>query len=105
MTGVLINYTVLISLVTLFSVVFSQGDYDHYFGDRHHNSGPSIPSIPEGVNQNTGPVLFPTSPGGDETSGVIVGASGYGFVPPRNSIGDVPHYGSIASGPSYSGFF
>lgn len=31
-----------------------------------------------------GPVLFPPSPSGDpsQTSGVVVGASGYGFVPP-----------------------
>ncbi|XP_058791118.1 uncharacterized protein LOC131664215 isoform X2 [Phymastichus coffea] len=34
---------------------------------------------------NTGPVVFPPSPTSDpnETSGVIVGASGYGFVPPN----------------------
>ncbi|CAB3223247.1 unnamed protein product [Arctia plantaginis] len=33
---------------------------------------------------NTGPVLFPPSPSGDpgQSSGVVVGASGYGFVPP-----------------------
>nr|CAD7574422.1 unnamed protein product [Timema californicum] len=35
--------------------------------------------------QNRGPVLFPMSPGGDETSGVIVGSSGYGFVPPGSN--------------------
>lgn len=31
-----------------------------------------------------GPVVFPPSPPGDpsQTSGVVVGASGYGFVPP-----------------------
>lgn len=34
-----------------------------------------------------GPVVFPPSPPDavDETSGVIVGASGYGFVPPQQS--------------------
>ncbi|KAK9744194.1 hypothetical protein QE152_g7989 [Popillia japonica] len=34
--------------------------------------------------QNRGPVLFPQAPPDNgETSGVIVGASGYGFVPPQ----------------------
>ena len=35
----------------------------------------------------TGPVVFPPSPPDaiDESSGVIVGASGYGFVPPQQS--------------------
>ncbi|KZC13070.1 hypothetical protein WN55_05475 [Dufourea novaeangliae] len=34
---------------------------------------------------NRGPVLFPPgpAPNGADTSGVIVGASGYGFVPPN----------------------
>lgn len=33
---------------------------------------------------NTGPVLFPQAPPDNgETSGVVVGASGYGFVPPN----------------------
>lgn len=33
---------------------------------------------------NTGPVLFPAPPGDNgQTSGVVVGASGYGFVPPN----------------------
>ncbi|GJQ74196.1 hypothetical protein Trydic_g19107 [Trypoxylus dichotomus] len=34
--------------------------------------------------QNRGPVLFPQAPPDNgETSGVVVGASGYGFVPPK----------------------
>ncbi|XP_044574309.1 uncharacterized protein LOC6498909 isoform X2 [Drosophila ananassae] len=35
--------------------------------------------------QNRGPVVFPPSPPDavDESSGVVVGASGYGFVPPQ----------------------
>jgi hypothetical protein len=45
---------VLVCLAVVVGVAYSQGDYDHYFGDRHHNSGPSIPNIPDGVNQNTG---------------------------------------------------
>ncbi|XP_046740604.1 uncharacterized protein LOC124408012 [Diprion similis] len=38
------------------------------------------------ARSNRGPVVFPPGPqsGSDETSGVIVGASGYGFVPPGN---------------------
>ncbi|XP_044004885.1 uncharacterized protein LOC122850000 [Aphidius gifuensis] len=37
---------------------------------------------------NTGPVLFPMGPpeSGGETSGVIVGASGFGFVPPNSGF-------------------
>lgn len=34
------------------------------------------------VDTNTGPVLFPATQPGSETSGVVVGASGFGFVPP-----------------------
>ncbi|GFG40929.1 hypothetical protein Cfor_04024, partial [Coptotermes formosanus] len=70
----------------MIGVAHPQDDYDHFFSGPHPGSYPSIPSIPNVVNQNTGPVLFPNSPPGSETSGVIVGASGYGFVPPRNSI-------------------
>ncbi|CAH2108474.1 unnamed protein product [Euphydryas editha] len=35
---------------------------------------------------NTGPVVFPPSPPGDpsQTSGVVPGASGYGFQPPNS---------------------
>ncbi|CAH0558773.1 unnamed protein product [Brassicogethes aeneus] len=35
--------------------------------------------------QNTGPVVFPAAPPDNgETSGVVVGASGFGFVPPNS---------------------
>ncbi|KAJ8950191.1 hypothetical protein NQ318_003182 [Aromia moschata] len=35
--------------------------------------------------ENTGPVVFPPAPPDNgESSGVIVGASGYGFVPPHS---------------------
>ncbi|XP_030767635.1 uncharacterized protein LOC115891329 isoform X2 [Sitophilus oryzae] len=38
--------------------------------------------------QNPGPVVFPPAPPDNgETSGVVVGASGYGFVPPNNPSG------------------
>ncbi|XP_017848985.1 uncharacterized protein LOC108604163 isoform X2 [Drosophila busckii] len=41
--------------------------------------------------QNRGPVVFPPSPPDaiEESSGVVVGASGFGFVPPRQR----KHYG------------
>ncbi|XP_070063053.1 uncharacterized protein [Drosophila virilis] len=37
--------------------------------------------------QNRGPVVFPPSPPDaiEESSGVVVGASGFGFVPPQQS--------------------
>lgn len=39
--------------------------------------------------ENRGPVVFPPAPPDNgETSGVVVGASGYGFVPP-NRKGDI----------------
>ncbi|XP_052755995.1 uncharacterized protein LOC113512554 [Galleria mellonella] len=49
---------------------------------------------------NTGPVVFPPSPPGDpsQTSGVVVGASGYGFVPPGSQGRALPRY-------FYQGFF
>jgi len=37
---------------------------------------------PRDQRQNRGPVLFPVTQPGSETSGVVVGASGFGFVPP-----------------------
>ncbi|XP_068155638.1 uncharacterized protein [Drosophila tropicalis] len=38
--------------------------------------------------QNRGPVVFPPSPPDaiEESSGVVVGASGYGFVPPQQTV-------------------
>ncbi|GBP47758.1 hypothetical protein EVAR_24008_1 [Eumeta japonica] len=38
------------------------------------------------------PVVFPPSPPGDpsQTSGVVVGASGYGFVPPARKVNTDP---------------
>ncbi|KAH8332517.1 hypothetical protein KR074_004724 [Drosophila pseudoananassae] len=41
--------------------------------------------------QNRGPVVFPPSPPDavDESSGVVVGASGYGFVPPQQTAAAV----------------
>ncbi|CAK1540646.1 unnamed protein product [Leptosia nina] len=43
---------------------------------------------------NTGPVVFPPSPPGDpsQTSGVVPGASGYGFQPPGSQGPVYPRY-------------
>ncbi|KAK6633969.1 hypothetical protein RUM43_001572 [Polyplax serrata] len=43
--------------------------------------GGSRPMQPSNPNGN-GPILFPPSPESRDTSGVVIGASGYGFVPP-----------------------
>lgn len=47
---------------------------------------------------STGPVLFPPSAPGSETSGVVVGASGFGFVPgaPRGGTFDLDWYWTIS---------
>ncbi|XP_037950407.1 uncharacterized protein LOC119681320 [Teleopsis dalmanni] len=54
----------------------------------------TLDAVPQGSNvrdprQNRGPVVFPPSPPNplDESSGVVVGASGYGFVPPQQNNG------------------
>ncbi|EDW58596.1 uncharacterized protein [Drosophila virilis] len=41
--------------------------------------------------QNRGPVVFPPSPPDaiEESSGVVVGASGFGFVPPQQTVAAV----------------
>ncbi|XP_017046739.1 uncharacterized protein LOC108091869 isoform X2 [Drosophila ficusphila] len=48
-------------------------------------AGPSSATQVRDPRQNRGPVVFPPSPPDavDESSGVVVGASGYGFVPPQ----------------------
>ncbi|XP_058983953.1 uncharacterized protein LOC101894226 isoform X1 [Musca domestica] len=65
---------------------------NYLFGPRHFDYN-SI-DVPQATGasgrdprQNRGPVVFPPSPPDaiDESSGVIVGASGYGFVPPQQS--------------------
>lgn len=62
--------------------------YD-YFGYNTQSAGARDPRA------NTGPVLFPASPSGgpSETSGVVAGASGYGFVRPGAGAGSaLPRY-------------
>ncbi|XP_037913223.1 uncharacterized protein LOC119652913 isoform X3 [Hermetia illucens] len=61
----------------------SSGSYSGFGGDF---GGPSAFGNIRDSRQNRGPVVFPDPPADApiESSGVIVGASGYGFVPPRN---------------------
>ncbi|XP_050429283.1 uncharacterized protein LOC126838693 [Adelges cooleyi] len=40
------------------------------------------PQPPRDPRENRGPVVFPATQPGGGSSGVIVGASGFGFVPP-----------------------
>ncbi|XP_055616655.1 uncharacterized protein LOC129762445 isoform X2 [Toxorhynchites rutilus septentrionalis] len=46
----------------------------------------SLTAASRDPRQNRGPVVFPPPPTGGpmESSGVVVGASGYGFVPPNS---------------------
>ncbi|XP_054266688.1 uncharacterized protein LOC128988926 [Macrosteles quadrilineatus] len=80
------NRALLIALYmcALFSIALSQ--YFDFFG------GPHSTGLVGGARDsrgNRGPVVFPPSAPGTETSGVRVGASGYGFVPapPRGGHG------------------
>lgn len=67
------------SLLVLATAQFSLGDLS-YFG-RGYNA--ALQS--RDPRHNTGPVVFPPAPDDNgETSGVVVGASGYGFVPPNS---------------------
>ncbi|XP_044741629.1 uncharacterized protein LOC123302650 [Chrysoperla carnea] len=79
-------YFVFVAIVMMIASISAQ---DYFL-----NSFPSAPNalfgqlaqqqqIQRDPRQNRGPVVFPPAPpSSDETSGVIVGASGYGFVPP-----------------------
>ncbi|KAL0107977.1 hypothetical protein PUN28_014915 [Cardiocondyla obscurior] len=83
----------IIHLVVLVMAVLASAsaqDFRHFFA----GFGP-YQSLRAAVNRdprsNRGPVLFPPGPppNSADTSGVVVGASGYGFVPPNagNSFG------------------
>ncbi|KAM8707087.1 hypothetical protein ACLKA7_011226 [Drosophila subpalustris] len=52
---------------------------------------PSPVSQVRDPRQNRGPVVFPPSPPDaiEESSGVVVGASGFGFVPPQQTVAAV----------------
>ncbi|XP_059046465.1 uncharacterized protein LOC131842048 [Achroia grisella] len=73
-------------------------DYLTSFGSPNFNSLSAAGA--RDPRANTGPVVFPPSPPGDpsQTSGVVVGASGYGFVPPGSQGRALPRY-------LYQGFF
>ncbi|XP_072938963.1 uncharacterized protein [Epargyreus clarus] len=97
------NY-VKIALVLCGCVVLSVAQYDHFgvdfsggylatsFGAPRYN-GLSAAAARD-PRANTGPVVFPPSPPGDpsQTSGVVVGASGYGFQPPGSQGPALPRY-------------
>lgn len=61
--------------------------FDHFDSFQGFGGGLDSPlQATRDPRQNPGPVVFPPAPPDNgETSGVIVGASGYGFVPPGHS--------------------
>uniref|UniRef100_A0A146KMK4 Uncharacterized protein n=2 Tax=Lygus hesperus TaxID=30085 RepID=A0A146KMK4_LYGHE len=67
---------------------------DFFGAPQQFASGPRDP------RQNRGPVTFPVTSPGSETSGVRVGASGYGFVPPGARGGIGPH-GAAGPNPGF----
>ncbi|XP_015596220.1 uncharacterized protein LOC107268202 [Cephus cinctus] len=73
-------------IVAALASVYAQ-DYSQLFA----GFGPYLQQSNSGMRDprsNTGPVLFPAGPPPNDadTSGVIVGASGFGFVPPNSGI-------------------
>nr|ATU82957.1 secreted hypothetical protein [Pristhesancus plagipennis] len=83
-------FSTAVCLAALVALVTSQG-FDFFGGF------PSFAASPRDPRANRGPVTFPQTSIGSETSGVRVGASGYGFVPPGARGGIGPH----GSGPNY----
>ncbi|XP_068632786.1 uncharacterized protein [Battus philenor] len=77
---------------------FSDGYFGTTFGVPGYNTVSGAAT--RDPRANTGPVLFPPSPssGPVQTSGVVAGASGYGFVPPGSQGPALPRY-------YYRGFF
>lgn len=74
---------VLCAYVALTSAQFGYGGFAD-FGSSFGGNFNYLSAAARDPRANPGPVLFPPSPAGDpsQTSGVVVGASGYGFVPP-----------------------
>ncbi|XP_024875278.1 uncharacterized protein LOC112456763 [Temnothorax curvispinosus] len=73
---------VLVAFVMAVLASVSAQDFRHFFRGFGPYGGISA-AIMRDPRSNRGPVLFPPGPPDTgETSGVIVGASGYGFVPP-----------------------
>lgn len=85
------NHYVKIALVVCACIAVTSAQFSHFdvdfsdfgtsFGGPTYNNFAAAARDPRA---NPGPVLFLPSPSGDpsQTSGVVVGASGYGFVPP-----------------------
>ncbi|CAK9795059.1 hypothetical protein ANTPLA_LOCUS222 [Anthophora plagiata] len=77
---------ILVTLVLMVLAVASSQDYNQLFA----GFGPYIKpaAAMRDPRSNRGPVLFPPGPppNSADSSGVIVGASGYGFVPPNSAF-------------------
>ncbi|XP_014363782.2 uncharacterized protein LOC106715079 isoform X3 [Papilio machaon] len=102
-------------VLLLACVAISMAQYNHFgggFSDGYFSTSFGVPGY-SGLSaaagrdprantgiQRRGPVLFPPSPptGPLQSSGVVPGASGYGFVPPGSSGPALPRY-------YYRGFF
>ncbi|XP_044757616.1 uncharacterized protein LOC123315816 isoform X2 [Coccinella septempunctata] len=73
---------ILFFIICLSAIVRGQFSNFGHFGGFALDS--SLTSVRD-PRQNPGPVVFPPSPPDNgETSGVVVGASGFGFVPPSS---------------------
>ncbi|KAF6208086.1 hypothetical protein GE061_016536 [Apolygus lucorum] len=86
-----------ITVAAFFLVAVAAVSAQDFFGGNQFSSGP------RDARQNRGPVTFPVTSPGSETSGVRVGASGYGFVPPGSRGGIGPH-GAAGPNPGF-GFY
>ncbi|XP_075974416.1 uncharacterized protein LOC142975456 [Anticarsia gemmatalis] len=96
------NHCVKIALALCACIALTSAQFGHYgidFSDFGSSFGaPSYNTLSAAGGRdpraNTGPVLFPPSPSGDpgQTSGVVVGASGYGFVPPGSQGPALPRF-------------
>ncbi|XP_072767384.1 uncharacterized protein Wat [Anoplolepis gracilipes] len=71
---------ILVAFVMAILTAVSAQNFRHFFA----GLSPYIQTAVRDPRSNRGPVLFPPGPppNSADTSGVIVGASGYGFVPP-----------------------
>ncbi|KAL0881056.1 hypothetical protein ABMA27_002188 [Loxostege sticticalis] len=90
---------VMCACVALSTAQFGYPGFDNFFGTAY--AAPSYGGLSAAARDpraNTGPVVFPPSPpsDGSQSSGVVVGASGYGFVPAQGP--SAPRY-------FYQGFF
>lgn len=77
--------------IVILAVILAVANAQHFgrLGGFHDSFGGLNLNAPlvqtRDARANTGPVVFPPAPADSGmTSGVVVGASGYGFVPPNN---------------------